>query len=88
MTDTLTATPDTDRPLTPKLRARAYDALSLMIVTASGERADVLRDIALLAGHPNFPLARPLSVLPGDPAARAQYEAHWSRMVSERRVAQ
>lgn len=71
------------------IKKRAWDALSGLIrgLDARGENdlADKMRDIAVLSGHPNFPVPQPLKVWPTDPVQKARYEAHHARMVAEER---
>ena len=75
-------------PLTEGQRERAYAFLDGLLGRDWGddERAQTVRDLALLAGHPNHPLARKLAVMPGSEPDRSAYQEHWSRILAEGRT--
>lgn len=73
-------------PLTDDARKAAYCLLTDLIMQATGERAAALCDLALLAGHPNYPLARGGHTWPTDPVFAGPAKAGWAKARSEGRT--
>ena len=68
-------------PLTDEARKRAYTLLSNLILSSDREAAVVLCDIAMLAGHPNYPLGRPQHTPPTDPIEGPKAAESWGKSV-------